>query len=347
MHDRTARHETAAGVLAVLSGTPLHHAAADIGMQPAELADAIEVYQTAGTAALDALTVACDWYQVRIQFPDWDIAEQIAATRLGPHLRQAQNTGVLTGWWFIRKAPCWRLRCRPGPTTTVADVRAAMSSILHGLTATDLIDGWWESIYEPEALAFGGPPGMRIAHDLFHGDSAAILDYLRHHHHAGPTTDAIGRRELSILLCTALFRAAGQEWHEHGDIWHRVTAMRPLPPDLPTHRIGDLTAHLYRLVAADTTPNGPLFGTGGPLASAAAWATAFTDAGQALGKAARNGTLQRGLRDTLAHHVIFHWNRLGLSARTQSVLARATCDTVMNPPTSKPLASGSTDVART
>ncbi len=344
MRDRIAAHQVATGVLAVLAGTPLHQAAVDIGLQPADLADAIEVYRAAGTAALHAQTSTRDWYQVRIQFPDWNTAERIAATHLGPQLQQAQNTGVLTGWWFIRKAPCWRLRCRPGPTTTRADVRAAMTSILHDLAAADLIDGWWESIYEPETLAFGGPPGMHFAHDLFHADSAVILDLLRRHQGA-PTTDAVGRRELSILLCTALFRGAGQEWHEQGDIWHRVTAMRPLPLDIPVHRIGDMTATLYGLITADTTPNGPLFG--GPLAFAAAWAAAFAAAGQALGTAARDGALDRGLRDTLAHHVIFHWNRLGLPARTQSVLARATRDTLMNPPASQPLPSRSADVART
>jgi thiopeptide-type bacteriocin biosynthesis protein len=345
MHDRIASHQVTAGVRAVLSGTPLRQVAADIGMQPTDLDDAVETYQAAGATALHAQADRRDWYQVRIQFSDWDAAEHIAATHLGPHLQQAQRTGVLAGWWFIRKAPCWRLRCRPGPTATVADVRSATSTVLHGLTARDLIDGWSENIYEPETLAFGGPAGMHIAHDLFHADSAAILDYLRRHHQAAPPTPAIGPRELSILLCTNLFRAAGQEWHEHGDIWHRVTTMRPLPTDIPAHRIADMTGSVFGLITADTAPNGPLFG--GPLKSIAAWATAFTDAGQALGKAARDGTLQRGLRDTLAHHVIFHWNRLGLPARTQCILARATRDTVMNPPTDQPLAARSTDVART
>jgi thiopeptide-type bacteriocin biosynthesis protein len=347
MHDRIAPHQVATGVLAVLSGTSLHRAAFRVGMQSGDLADAVEVFKSAGAAALRAQDANRDWYQVRIRFFDWSIAEHIAAAHLGPHLHEVQNTGVITGWWFVRKAPCWRLRCRPGPTATLADVRADLSTVLHRLTAAEAIGGWWENIYEPETLAFGGPPGMHIAHELFHADSAAILDYLRRQDQAAPSTCTIGRRELSILLCTGLFRAAGQEWHEHGDIWHRVTAMRPLPPDAPVHRIGELTANLFALITADTTPSGPLFGTGGPLAPAAAWATAFIHAGEALGKAARHGTLQRGLRDTLAHHVIFHWNRLGLPARTQAVLAQAARDTVMNPPTEQPLAQRSTDVART
>lgn len=44
---------------------------------------------------------------------------------------------------------------------------------------------------------------------------------------------------------------------------------------------------------------------------------------QALGNAVQAGTLDRGLRQVLSYHVIFHWNRLGLSMRGQSVLAWA------------------------
>ncbi|MFD9323923.1 hypothetical protein ACFWDQ_40935 [Streptomyces sp. NPDC060053] len=53
------------------------------------------------------------------------------------------------------------------------------------------------------------------------------------------------------------------------------------------------------------------------------WADAFRRAGRALGKAVQEGTLDRGLRQVLSYHVIFHWNRLGLSIRGQSILAWA------------------------
>ncbi|MGH3431095.1 MAG: thiopeptide-type bacteriocin biosynthesis protein, partial [Mycobacteriales bacterium] len=72
--------------------------------------------------------------------------------------------------------------------------------------------------------------------------------------------------------------------------------------------------------------------TGGPLAFAALWTAAFDEAGRALGNAARNGALARGLRDVLAHHVIFHWNRIGLADRTQAILARAARQAILNPP---------------
>ena len=66
----------------------------------------------------------------------------------------------------------------------------------------------------------------------------------------------------------------------------------------------------------DVTPNGPT-------SYATAWLEAFQTAGHQLGTAAANGTLQRGLRALLTHIVIFHWNRLGLSASTQAILAQA------------------------
>ncbi|MEU8628071.1 hypothetical protein [Streptomyces sp. NPDC048669] len=49
---------------------------------------------------------------------------------------------------------------------------------------------------------------------------------------------------------------------------------------------------------------------GGPLEPVAEWATAFRDAGQKLGHAVQDGTLDRGLRQVLSYHVTFHWNRL-------------------------------------
>jgi thiopeptide-type bacteriocin biosynthesis protein len=315
-------HQMTRSVLEVLAGVPLHRAAAHTGTEPADLADAVEIYQVAGAAALEAQARTHSWYQVRVQFTDWNTAEQTAATHLGPQLQQAENTGALAAWWFIRKAPCWRLRCRPHPATTSTDMQKAINTILHSLTSAGLIDRWWETVYEPETLAFGGPKATDIAHDLFHTDSRSILDYLRRRDPTAPPENTIGRRELSLLLCSTLFRSAGQEWYEQGDIWHRVAQLRPLPPGTPTNRLRDMTDGLRRLMTVDTSPTSTLFGPDGPLSFAAPWAAAFDKAGTSLGHTAQEDALERGVRDILAHHVIFHWNRLGLAGRTQAILAR-------------------------
>ncbi|MGH3811891.1 MAG: thiopeptide-type bacteriocin biosynthesis protein [Pseudonocardiaceae bacterium] len=309
--------ETAEDVLAVLAGSPLNQVAAGLDMAAADLTDAIETYQQAGHAALETQAATRDWYQVRVQFPKWAAAEKAAATSLGPQLQRLQDTGVIAAWWFIRKAPCWRLRMKPGYDVALADMKTSANSILDGLTTAGLISRWQQTLYEPETVAFGGRSGVDIAHNLFCSDSSNILDNLRR---PEPT---IGRRELSILLCSTLFRAAGQEWFECGNIWHRVPRLRPIPTDTPTDRLTELVESLRKLLTYDARPTGALFGTDGPLAFAASWAAAFNHAGQALGAAANEGTLERGTRDILAHHVIFHWNRIGLPDKTQSILAHA------------------------
>jgi thiopeptide-type bacteriocin biosynthesis protein len=224
-HLTTAEIETA--IAKVIAGTPVTDAASAVGMQAPALADAVEVYRQAGRQALDR--TAPGWWQVYIHFTDWEHAEQTVADHLAPLLLQAEAEGVIAAWWFMRKHPCWRLRLRPGPAghSMTTDLAAALDQ----LATKGQIDGWWPGIYEAETAAFGGKPGMDIAHDLFCGDSRAIVTML------GSGEATLGRRELSLLLCGTLMRAANLEWYEQGDVWHRVTQERPLPTDIPTAKI--------------------------------------------------------------------------------------------------------------
>jgi thiopeptide-type bacteriocin biosynthesis protein len=329
VHADFAPDETTSAVLEVLAGSPLEQIAAHAGMNPVDLADAVEVFHAAGQSALQAHATSRDWFAVRIQPTDWDTAEHTATTRLAPQLQQAQDKGLLAAWWFVRKHPCWRLRLYPGPATTVAELEVVFGTILDSLTVDGVLDRWWTAIYEPEVLAFGGPRAMAVAHRLFHTDSHCILDYLRHLDMAVQPDDVLGRREVSVLLCSSLFRAAGQDWYERGDIWHRVAQMRPLPNGIPTDRLRDMAEDMRRLLTVDSDQ---LLGPDGPTGFASSWATGFRDAGRDLADAAQGGALLRGMRDVLAHHVIFHWNRVGLSATTQAILSRAARDAVMKPP---------------
>ncbi len=321
-------------VLDVLAGTPVATAAARIALHAVDLADAVQLYQAAGRAALTAQIDSDRWYQVYVECPDWDATENIMATHLGPQLRQAEASGIVPLWWYIRKTPSWRLRFHTA--TTLTDTKKFVHRALDDLAARDLIVRWQPSIYEPETAVFGGAAGMDTAHHLFHADSTGILDYLNRHDPTTPPDHLIGRRELSFLLCSALLCAAGQEWHEQGDVWHRVTHMRPLPPGVPLDRLRRMTTSVRRLIALDTHPSTELLRSKGPLVFARPWFASFTEAGHALDRAARAGTLERGIRDILAHHVIFHWNRLGLAEATQSILAQAAVDAIINPPDNSP-----------
>lgn len=315
---------TERAVLQVLGGTPVDEAAAARHIEPADLAEAVTVYRRAGRQALERHEAA-GWWQAYIQFPDWRTAEQTAANTIIPALRQAEETCLLSNWWFMRKHPCWRLRLQPG--TDGQAMRDHLAEEFDQLVATGRITRWWPGIYEAETVAFGSGAGMATAHDLFCADSHAIMRLI-----AGDAP-GLGRRELSLFLCRTLMSAAGLEWYEQGDVWHRVGQERPLPDDVPLAKLGTMAGDLKQLLTADTSPDAPLLTTG-PLASTTAWADAFRQAGRALGEASRAGALQRGLRDVLSYQVIFHWNRLGLPARTQGILARAARTAILDLPAS-------------
>ncbi|SCF28898.1 protein-L-isoaspartate(D-aspartate) O-methyltransferase [Micromonospora purpureochromogenes] len=249
------------------------------------------------------------WRQYTVEFPTPSAAEDIAASALAPALTAAQNDGVLHGWWYVRKYPTWRWRyVADDPTSHLVE------DLLETLAIEDGIINWTRGVYEPEMLAFGGTAGMHVAHELFHQDSHHLL--LRPA--AAPTV--LGRRESAVLLCSVLMRSAGLDWYEQGDVWAKVTELRPSPAIPAEDQAASLTRSINRLMTVDarslSQPD-----SGGPLMGYGAWLDAFENAGQALADLARQGRLRRGLRSVLAHHVIFHANRMGLSVRDQSTLA--------------------------
>lgn len=265
------------------------------------------------------------WSQATVRFDDYATAEHVGATQIGPLMTATEDAGLITCWWFVRKNPYWRLRWLPAPHAVERAnqvVRQALNTMRDNGTIADAT----VTCYEPEIHAFGGNPAMDIAHSLFHADSRHILHHLNpdHRSHTGDK-----RRELTVLLCSVLMRAAGQDWFEQGDIWARVAENRPLTPETPPDRVRALESGLRRLMTVDAGPGSPLVGPNGTLAHAATWSTAFHTAGNALGPLAHNGTLRRGLRSVLAHHVLFHWNRLGLPRNTQSVLAHVAQNVVL------------------
>lgn len=261
-----------------------------------------------------------DWPQVVIDFPDWSTAEDTAADVLRPVLNSAEENGLIHRWFFIRKAPSWRLRYEPADSSA----QPYLARTLHRATAAGRLTGWRTGIYEPETVAFGGAAGMRIAHELFHHDSRRILDRL-----ARPTAD-LGRRELGVLLGSVLMRAAGLDWYEQGDVWTRVARHRPAEPEHTPSPA--LTTAVRKLMTVDVGPSSGLLSEGGPLVGIAPWIAAFERAGRQLADLASRGTLERGLRAVLTHHVIFHWNRLGLPYADQHTLATLTSEVVMGNP---------------
>ncbi|MCO6004749.1 thiopeptide-type bacteriocin biosynthesis protein [Actinoallomurus purpureus] len=251
------------------------------------------------------------WRQTNLTFGDWQIAEQAAVAFLGPRLTDAENAGHITAWWFVRKRATWRLRYLP-TTGRQEQAAAVLDELTHDLLAHGGLCDVATVIYEPETHAFGGPEAMQVTHVLFHADSRHLLNHLQR------SSKAL-RHELGLLLGGRLMRAAGQDWYEQGDIWAHVAAHRstgdnsPLAPDPAAVRLF--------ITARDD-------GEHSPLRNAPAWATAFEQAGWQVAELAQRGTLTRGLRAILAHHVLFAWNRAGVAAHHQALLAATASEVV-------------------
>lgn len=245
------------------------------------------------------------WHQLNVAFPDWPSAEKAALTHLIPQLTDSEHAGTIQRWFFLRKSPCWRIRYQPGNTSVDDKLTNALTPLLHSGHITDATT----VIYEPETHAFGGEAAMHTAHRLFHLDSRHLLTHLTRH--PAPRH----RRELSILLCTAMLRAAQLDWYEQGDVWARVADHRDPPEPIPEPHRQKLRAGLHHLLSADVSSL--------TLTVRASWPAAFADAGSELASLASTGRLHRGLRAVLAHHILFHWNRLGITPASQATLARA------------------------
>jgi len=255
------------------------------------------------------------WRQLNLTCDHWQAAEQMAVTQLRPLLTDAEDAEIITAWWFVRKGDTWRLRLRPATPAFIDQTTTA-------LIGQETVRGWTETIYEPETHAFGGPAGMDIAHDLFHADSRHLLDHLAH-------VDHDHRRELAVILATRLLRAAGQDSYEQGDCWtqlaaHRIPALGVIEPSPST------AAAAQRLITATTDT------VGSPLHTAPTWVDAFKHAGRRLADLAAHGILTRGLRGVLTQHLLFLFNRHGISADDQYVLAAAASRIVFGPALTTP-----------
>ncbi|MFC7646735.1 methyltransferase, FxLD system [Streptosporangium lutulentum] len=228
-----------------------------------------------------------EWWHATIRFPGGTGATPKAAAELA---------AALSGWrfHFMRKEGGLRLRTE----------RPAVD-LLDQLVADEVAAGWVGGIYEPETDAFGGEQGMAIAHEVWCADSPAAL----------AETGSPYARERCILLLSAMYRAAGLDPFEIGDVWAKVRDLRPaIDPPQAAHQASAITA-MRRLMNADAAKRD----TTDP-----GWSdrvAAFEDAGRRLARLATSGQLRRGLRAVLAHHAIFTFNRAATPVAEQSAAA--------------------------
>lgn len=308
MHDAN-RIEDA--VLAVLGGTPAEEAARTANIPLTHLREAIERYRAAGRAALDAQPSG--WQQATIHFADYPTAARSFHACLTPAL----HTGPVGTWWFVRKHPHWRLRYHPAPGSTPEEAFSHVTEALDISLSRGVTTNWTSAPYEPETIAFGGPTGMSLAHELFHTDSVGVLDYL--HATAESHLGGLDAKATSLLAMTLLMRAGRLEYGEQGDVWGRIEERRPLTDDISPKHVSTMTEPMRRLLLSDAQP----LLNSQALAPLRPWIEGLERGGRSLDEAAADGKLHLGKRGILARHVIFHWNRMGFTLRQQSIWSRA------------------------
>lgn len=256
------------------------------------------------------------WRQLTLTCDDWRAAEHAAVTALGPLLTTAQDTGDVASWWFIRKGPEWRIRLEsPGSDLT--------GRLTEALASTEGVRAVTETVYEPETTRFGGPDGMDAAYRLFAADSRRLLAHLARN---GPRL----RRELPVILATRLLRAARQDWYEQGDIWEMMAAHRRDHQGPAPEPAAETTSAMWTLLTGGgDAPDSPLH-------AQPDWPSAFEDTGRQIAALAGRGTLARGQRAVLAQHMIFLFNRHGVSAADQYAIASAACQAIFEHPGDRP-----------
>ena len=287
------------------------------GIDRSDLEAAVTVYRLAGAAAVSAAHES-PWFHANLTMTDRGSAEHDFATLVLPQLDTIPAPGGNPPTcWYLRKHPHWRLRI-------LTDTPDMATDTLNRLVTSGTISAWKQSIYEPEEHAFGGAIGTQVIHDLFCADSRGVLSY-------ATGLQPLGRRETSLLLVGELLHGAGLDWFESADVFARVAAVRPSPATDDQDRVARLASTLPPLLAMPAQSRDELFAPAGLLSQAAAWRNGYLTAGQELRAASDAGVLTRGPRAVIAQAIIFAWNRLGLSAHTQGVLAVAARDAVLAP----------------
>jgi len=237
----------------------------------------------------ESLTIPDDkgWWHATISFPgDAGITPEAAAILTESLADQRFH--------FLRKAGKLRLR-----------TWHSAAAVLDRLVVRQLVTSWTYGIYEPETMAFGGPAGMMIAHELFCADSPAAL---------AETGNPYGR-ERCILLISAMNRAAGLDPFEIGDVWAKIANLRPAIGPPPEARRQTAASAMRRLLNADAAQRHE------PEAGWPERVAAFHEAGAQLARLSSGGQLTRGLRSVLAHQAIFALNRSAVSADDQAAAA--------------------------
>jgi thiopeptide-type bacteriocin biosynthesis protein len=293
-------------------------------IESAELGDWYRIYREAGRAAL------CEYLRRRWVSLRLVLRSEDRSVDALERVKQSLNGGEIQ-WWFLRKVdeegPHLRLRVRRTPPLGESLVPTALETVLQELQADAVVTQWNSTFYEPETTLFGGAEGMAASHAFFCADSLAIVGLLTLDQ-GGIAESPVLRRHLypalSSLILTSALQGARLDAFETWDVWRRILVYRPFP--LTPAMVEAVTRTRYALkTAVHDTANDDVVGSciDQFKGSLEVWRTMAWELGNDLRLIAKRGRLERGLREVLTVHALFHWNRIGFGPGVQSCIARA------------------------
>lgn len=223
--------------------------------------------------------------------------------RIGSMVRD----GSLEHFFFVYKPPGLRFRFR----TRSASISSAVSlaALRAGFDRCSLQVG----VYEPETPLLGTGAGLCATHSFFTVDSLAVIDYQRNWLcERASNADPPWLR--SLIVSQAAISAATADRNEAWAVWHRLATRdrppcdgvaHPLEPQWEEAARYSLDPERHRAMAADSA------------------LSALVECGRVAADSRLQSCFPYGLRTTLAHWIVFHWNRMGFSADVQRTLAAA------------------------
>jgi thiopeptide-type bacteriocin biosynthesis protein len=106
-------------------------------------------------------------------------ADAVLRDYVAPAIAEAAERGLYERWFFVRYAdpdPHVRLRFAGHPQRLTGELLPAVHAALAPASAAGLVWRIAVDTYEREVERYGGPAGIELAEELFHADSACVLD---------------------------------------------------------------------------------------------------------------------------------------------------------------------------
>jgi thiopeptide-type bacteriocin biosynthesis protein len=287
----------------------------ELSLQSKQDLGALVEYAGATLIRVLAETDSPSWLYLRISVEAGQ-GNSIMTRHVDPLLRDLEIDCQLQGWWWINKVDS----CGAALRVRVSVPWQARIKLRSVLLAKLKAAGFASVVlrYEPEICLFGGPEGIRLAHDHFCAESRFLTAWMAN---SDQIKCPVIPEGLSLALIVAMLQASGLDIFEIWDVFSRVYAKRRFFPEVyeGSEKFGRLARKVLEagsnevLALYEGAAPGLLLG----------YKKYICQFGQELNRAYFGGRLECGLREFLTPVILFHWNRIELSPFHQFALSHA------------------------